>query len=152
MMVVLFTGAHTLALAKPSVEWEVSYGILEGQNAEAHPHYVLETADGGFLAIGDAIGYEEGWANVPGCAPEDEEEAYQKVLLVKVAETEKNLSEDILPRAPVTSSAAAFYETADNYVLCGSAGQRSFLIFADKATGAEVDRWTFDLGSRKLGV
>lgn len=152
MVVVLFAGAHTLALAKPSVEWEVSYGILEGQNAEAHPHYVLETADGGFLAIGDAIGYEEGWANAPGCAPPgDEEEAYQKVLLVKVGRDGEKIFQRTYSSCPGHQLGNSFYETADNYVLCGSAGQRSFLIFADKATGAEVDRWTFDLGSGSSG-
>ena len=48
VVLLLVGSAH--AASAPAAEWTRSYN---GSEEESHPHYVIETSDGGFLMVGE---------------------------------------------------------------------------------------------------
>ena len=150
MLLLLLVSCAAEAAKPPKVEWEKSYGMLEdGDVAEAHPHKVIETEDGGWLMFGDLNFNERGSQGGEVCEPpSDDESAFQKMLAIKVdANGSKVFEKDYSATGcPGHNFGNAIIEAPQFYIGCGTSEERSALLFINKTSGKEERRWTFDLG------
>ncbi|MHC4722092.1 MAG: hypothetical protein ACYS6I_05205, partial [Planctomycetota bacterium] len=115
----------------PQMEWHRSYN---GSGEESHPHYVIETSDGGFLMTGET-GYV--W-NMTA-----------KIYVVKTNSSGTLLWEKEFGTAGYNLG-NGLVETPDgNYVIAGTLNYDAALIKVDASNGNTISGWpkTWNLGS-----
>ncbi|MHC4256338.1 MAG: phage tail protein, partial [Planctomycetota bacterium] len=131
ILLVMLSLLTVSALAQaPAMQWHQTYN---GSEEESHPHYVIETSDGGFLMVG-----ETGF--IPNSA---------KIYVVKT-----NSSGGLLWQKEFGSRGYNLgngcVETPDgNYVIAGTLNYDAALIKVDASTGNALSGWpkTWNLGS-----
>ena len=130
IVVLSLMAGSVYAADPPAMEWHQAYN---GSGEESHPHYVIETSDGGFLMVG-----ETGF--IPNSA---------KIYVVKT-----NSSGGLLWQKEFGSNGYNLgngcVETPDgNYVIAGTLNYDAVLIKVNASTGNTLSGWpkTWNLGT-----
>ena len=126
----LVDGAENSVSRKaPEMEWHKAYN---GSGDESHPHYVIETRDGGFLMVGDTGFIDDMTA---------------RIFVVKTDSSGK-LKWTREFGTPGYNLGNCVVETVDNnYLVAGCLNYDAALIKLDAATGEVLWKKTWNLGS-----
>jgi len=114
----------------PEMQWHVSYN---GSGEESHPHYVIETSDGGFLMVG-----ETGF--IPDTA---------KIYVVKTDSSGGLLWEKEFGSAGYNLGNGCVETPDGNYVIAGTLNYDAALIKVNASNGNALSGWpkTWNIGT-----